>query len=789
MSEKFCTNHGSSKNSRKRLGRTLFLVPFTRLDLLPYYSRMTATLDRIWPDIASTLVMELEQQFHGQAKFKKNQNIESRMRTARYIGELTKFRVAPPIVFLRCLRRCLDDFTGNNVDVACCLLETCGRFLHRLPHTTARVQALMDAMTNLGKAKHLDERAQGLMKAAFYSVKPPPSGPRRRAKEYPPLETYLRHLLLTQLDSSKESVSAVTKQILAFPWSDPASRCGFLVCRIMLKACRRGRYNTINAVVSVAAGLRAHKASSEASTRLIDAVLEELQFAMEYPNFKDQQRIVVYARLLGELLSSVQVSPHVVFDQLFAFINYGHEIPDVLRDVSKKLDEAGGDALPAYNATTAVAQTIREDEEMDEEEMVVEKEDNVTVPVAVSAHSKYDPRVMCAVDPPESSFRIKLACTLLECAARSLVSRNNLSRLFFFLTAFQRYLFTKTSLPADIEFMLLDTFDVLDSQLKRMLKKSRCRDATKAIELPRYSTWLDAHNATIELERSFASPGGGSIIFDGMASTLDNQSVGGESVGEDDDAGSAKESIADEGSEDSANERDADVEMESAGSDADEGSEGDLDDEEEEFDQDAYMKQLEEEAFERELRRITMEALDKGKNVSKKQVAPSMPSGSQTIRKRATDGGSDLDAARQPLGMMGHQGVSFQLLKRGNKGKLEAKELVVPSDTNLARAASKQDDAAMRERDVIKQRVLQYEADSAEAELTGGNVYLEQEKLQVIRNKNLSMDDIDRNFGTTGGNLVSTRPSRSGRSDRAPGRGRGGGRGRSSSSGRSLFRG
>lgn len=153
IAEKFCTKHGSNKNSRKRLVKTLFLVPHARLDLLPYYSRMTATLDRIWSDISSSLVTDLEQQFHGQAKFKKNQNLEARMRTARYIGELTKFRVAPPIIFLRCLRRCLDDFTGCNVDVACCLLETCGRYLYRLKHTNPGLIALMETMTRLSKAK------------------------------------------------------------------------------------------------------------------------------------------------------------------------------------------------------------------------------------------------------------------------------------------------------------------------------------------------------------------------------------------------------------------------------------------------------------------------------------------------------------------------------------------------------------------------------------------------------------------------------------------------------------
>jgi regulator of nonsense transcripts 2 len=153
LAEKFCTNHGSSKNARKRLLKCLFFVPRARLDLLPFYSRMTATLDRVWPDIAPNLVNELEQQFHGQARFKKSQNLDGRMRTARYIGELTKFRIAPPIVALRCLRRCVEDFSGYNVEVACSLLESCGRFLYRTSYTHEKMTMVLDAMLRLSKAK------------------------------------------------------------------------------------------------------------------------------------------------------------------------------------------------------------------------------------------------------------------------------------------------------------------------------------------------------------------------------------------------------------------------------------------------------------------------------------------------------------------------------------------------------------------------------------------------------------------------------------------------------------
>ena len=151
LADRFCSNHGANSKSRKRLYKTLFLVPRTRLDLLPYWSRFAAILDRVYAD--STLVTELEQQMHGQARFKKNQNLECRLRTARYLGELTKFRVAPAIVVLRGVRRCLEDFSGYNIDVACCLFESCGRYLYRMKHTHSKLSELMDTMARLKKAK------------------------------------------------------------------------------------------------------------------------------------------------------------------------------------------------------------------------------------------------------------------------------------------------------------------------------------------------------------------------------------------------------------------------------------------------------------------------------------------------------------------------------------------------------------------------------------------------------------------------------------------------------------
>lgn len=716
---------------------------------------------------------------------------------------------------------------------------------------------------------------QSLLKAAFYSVKPPPSGPRKKAKVYPPLESYLRHLLLSRLDSSDAEISAVTRQIVRLPWNDATQQCGALVCKLMLKACRRGRYKTIEAIASVAARLRTQRVASEATIRLIDAVLEELRWALDNPNFRDQQRMIVNARLLGELHSCAQVGAHVIFQQLYDFIDIGHEIPAALREASKKLEiEAASSeqgtgessdektrALPVYNSASGVTDAIQEDEEMEDPNL----ETNIVTeepikPMAVSVYSKYDPRVPSLKDPPNSTFRVTLVCTLLDATARQLVTRNNLPKLKGFLAAFQRYLFTKPTLPTDVEFALLDTFDVIDSQLRRFTKgPSRGGNAENKAEsdntFPRYSTWLDAHNATVAIEEAEAAsesqkrarlemladdtkaiydagdPDNGSVHDEdnGSQEEEDNESISMsiETAGTEHMDDTAEIATVEEGEEPAqswVSEGDSDgLESESGEDDDDEEEEEDDDDDEDEdqeadedsFDEEAHMLQMEEEAFERELRRVTMDALDKGRVASRKQVGDSMISGSQIVKRKVNDEHDESGHAGVTLG--GEQGISFQVLKRGNKGKVESKQLVVPVGTNLARVATRQDDAAARERHEIKQRVLRYEEQSAESEFAGGNVYIEQEKLQRNRNRRLDMDDIDKNFGTSGGNLQidqakkkpgrffgQGRPSATG--SQAPvirpvqgrgvpgrgapgrvspsGRGRGG---RSSSSGRTLF--
>ncbi len=791
LAEKFCTNHGAAKKSRQRLKQAIFLVPRSRLDLIPYFSRLCAILDRVFTDISPLVVKELEQQFHGLTRWKKQQNLDSRIRNAKFIGELTKFRVAPPIVALRALRRCLDDFNGYNVDIACCLLESCGRFLHRTKHTSAKLAQLMDTMVRIRKARHFDERSIELMKSAFYMVQPPQQKEKRNVKILSPIEAYLKDLLLVRLD--KSNVSFVSKQILRFSWGDSCIEYGALVVKYMLKTCRKGRYNSISAVASLVANLK--KPKPELLARLIDEVLEVFQYILEHPNMRDQQRAIIYAKLLGELYSLTLVSSQAIFDQLYNFINFDHDIPESLREASNKTMEEPTTLSKDLKSPLGITGAIVEDEEMEEvseeEKDDEEKEEDIAqpqAPVAVSVHSTHDPRVPSTLDPPNAVFRIKLVCTLIDNCTSSLVTASNFSKLENFLAAFQRYLFIKNTLPTDIEFSLLDTFDAIESNLKLVKKENK-----RATSIVRYQTWLDAHNAVVAAEenemknqmrsrnRLLAQAGivagspddvGVDEDFDDEE-LLDDASVDDMSVNSMDDENTLENSDGGMSDDDSSDDEDSEEET-------DEEEDEELPEEEDEGDevalQEEHMRKLEDEAFERELRMLTMEALEKGKNAARTttsaKVSDSMPSALQFSKsKKSSHTDASAGSESKPPGMFalsGANGMSLQLIKRGHKGRAETKNLVVPSDTNLAKVAARQDSEAVRERELLKTRVLQYEADSAELSYSG-DVYMDQGRLPEVRNRTLRMEDIDREFGR----------SRTHYGGRGPYRGRGnsGGRG------------
>ncbi|KAH6806703.1 regulator of nonsense transcripts UPF2 [Perilla frutescens var. frutescens] len=312
LTVEFC--YLNSKSTRKKLVRALFNVPRTSLELLPYYSRLVATLCTCMRDVSSMLLQLLEEEFNTLINKKDQMNIETKIRNIRFIGELCKFKIAPASLVFSCLKACLDDFTHHNIDVACNLLETCGRFLYRSPETSVRMSNMLEILMRLKNVKNLDPRQSTLVENAYYLCKPPERSA-RVSKVRPPLHQYIRKLLFSDLD--KSSIEHVLRQLRKLPWSE----CEPYLLKCFLKV-HKGKYGQIHLIASLTACLSRYH--DDFAVAVVDEVLEEIRVGLELNEYGMQQQRIAYMRFLGELYNYELVDSSVIFDTLYLILNFGH---------------------------------------------------------------------------------------------------------------------------------------------------------------------------------------------------------------------------------------------------------------------------------------------------------------------------------------------------------------------------------------------------------------------------------------------------------------------------------
>lgn len=167
LCDAFCVDfcYLNSKGARKRLSKDLLACPKSELQLLPYYARVATTLGNVLKDVGAAVEAGVEEEygFLASKRSADQSTLDARLRNARYLGELTKFKLAPSRVAFGVLKACLDDFSGSNVEVLAALLEACGRFLAKSPETAVRARNLLDILQRLRTAKNLDSRLAALV--------------------------------------------------------------------------------------------------------------------------------------------------------------------------------------------------------------------------------------------------------------------------------------------------------------------------------------------------------------------------------------------------------------------------------------------------------------------------------------------------------------------------------------------------------------------------------------------------------------------------------------------------
>lgn len=308
----------NSKASRNRLIRVLQEVPRSRQDLLPTYSRLTATLNRYLPDIGGALVGHLDKEFRSLQRRKEKDLSEFRARNARYLSELTKFGVVPEHVIFHCLKVAIEDFHRTNIEIICHILETCGRYLLRTAETGPRMAMFLETLKKKKDGvHHLGHQERISIENAFYYVNPP-ERPAIAQKDRSVMELFVRKLIY--LDLTKRNYVKILKQLRKLHWEDPA--VVNMLKKVFTKVWKV-RYNNIHILAIIVGALsRYHQ---DFAYGVIDEILEQISVGLEENNFKHNQRRVAQIKYLGELYNYKMVDSPVVFDALYRIVTFGHE--------------------------------------------------------------------------------------------------------------------------------------------------------------------------------------------------------------------------------------------------------------------------------------------------------------------------------------------------------------------------------------------------------------------------------------------------------------------------------
>ena len=416
----FCVSfcYLNSKGARKKLVAALLKVNRNRPELIPPYARVVASLQRIFPqDIAQPVLEELQRSFYGNFKAKTQFYLESKIRTVRFLGELVKFKVAPPIVAFRMMKLLISDMTRHNVELLTILIETCGRYLYLLPATKEKMNDILATILRLRTINNLDLHQQSMIEAAYFSVKPP-ERVIKPIKELTPIQKYVRFLLTEKLEScmksdgkaNKASVDALITNFRRLPWSDGQFEKD--VVKAALKAARK-KYVNIPVLADCLSGLGTFRPNF--LCRLIDTLLEQIHHDVETPHKRVHQRAIGLTRLLGDLYVYQAISSSLIFELLYFLTRYSRPNPVLGEN---------------WIQSSSKCKDVSDDDYSD-------------------------------------SFRIQLITQLLSSTGHYFTSGQPKEKMNNFLAVFQRFLLSKTGIPMHVEFNVLDLFDMLEDAARK----------------------------------------------------------------------------------------------------------------------------------------------------------------------------------------------------------------------------------------------------------------------------------------------------------------------------------
>jgi len=415
------------------------------------------------------------------------------------------------------------------------------------------------------------------------------------------------------------------------------------------------RFSCLSALALLVAGLdHIH----QVGCAVLDNVLEEIRVGLEMNRYSQNQRRILSAHYLAELYNHKVCDAQVIFDTLYLFITFGHE-----------LDEAG-------NLTSKL-------------------------------------------DPPSDTFRVRLVIAMLEACGSNFSTGQTKHRLDRFLLYFQRYLFLKEIIPIDLEFAVAELLEKLrpgyvrasslEDVSRRIADLERAklpvpdRLTSLAAETTQAATSAETSEAeTIDEEEEDEEEEGGEEeieVEDTKETTETAHEVGEGRASSLLDAAAA---ALEDASSDEGDDEDSDDESISSDSDSD-------DDDSDEWERSGrgVVRAKEDREFQQEYERMLSDAVESAKFQPRISSIGTVEAVTTAADKTLHAASPSPSPPSRPVTVDGEEAVPFRFLTRGHAKKATvARQLYVPASSDMATSTSANQAQAAAEKETLKKLVL-----------------------------------------------------------------------------------
>ena len=312
--------------TNKRLVSHFMSAPKHRWDLLPYYARMIAILHPYRAGLADMVVEQVNQKFRQQYSYRKPDR-QMQSNVVICMGELTKFGLVPDHIVFHTMKVLLDDFSPVAIEMLALLIETCGRYLYRMPLTMTRMQSMLDLMRRKRMAHNLSEQHSLLLDNAYYKCVPP-ERPVIVHREPTVMEQFITYLF-TNLPSPNKTPH-IRDLLLKLDWHDESIRAHLFM---HFTSPWLVQHNNVRNLAELLNALRPMRYAF--TTQVLDSLSEGIEADLLHLHFAWHQRRISRVRYLGELHRVGIVGVNELLNQVWRFCSRRYRRRDPRDDFTR----------------------------------------------------------------------------------------------------------------------------------------------------------------------------------------------------------------------------------------------------------------------------------------------------------------------------------------------------------------------------------------------------------------------------------------------------------------------